>query len=213
MTGGAIPSGADCVIQVEQTDAGLDVVKVYRAAKSGTNVRRTGEDMRAGDVVLRAGMLVGPGEIGVLATARKQSVRVGRRPAVAIVSTGDEIVSGRVPNSNSYSLAALTREAGCIAHVLPPVADDREATKQALRAALVHDVVISSGGVSHGAYDFVKDALDDLGAETKFWQVAMKPGKPVVFSRSASAWSSDCRATRSPAWSGFCCSCGRRCAR
>ncbi|HEX9164043.1 MAG TPA: gephyrin-like molybdotransferase Glp [Thermoanaerobaculia bacterium] len=186
MTGGAIPDGADAVIQVEQTDAGSDHVQIYRSAESGTNLRRAGEDMRAGDVVLRSGIPIGPGELGVLATMRKQRVRVGPQPKVAILSTGDEIVSGRVANSNSYALAALAREAGCIVTVLPAVPDDREATKRALRKALELDVVISSGGVSQGAYDFVKESLEELGAETKFWQVLMKPGKPVVFSRAGS---------------------------
>ncbi len=184
MTGGTIPGGADAVIQVEHTDAGSETVKIYSAIKSGTNIRRRGEDMRAGEIVLRAGLPIGAGEIGVLATVRKQSVRVGRRLTVGILSTGDEIVSGRVANSNSLALAALARDAGCEPRLFPPVPDDREATKAALRIALESDVVVSSGGVSQGAYDFVKDALDDIGAETKFWQVAMKPGKPIVFSRA-----------------------------
>jgi molybdopterin molybdotransferase len=186
MTGGTIPPGADAVVQVEDTDAGSETVNISRAVTSGTNIRRRGEDIRAGDVVLRAGMPLGAGELGVLATVRKQSVRAGRVPRVAILSTGDEIVSGRVPNSNAHTHAALTRDAGSIATVLPAVSDDREETIRAMRSALDHDVVISSGGVSKGAYDFVKDALDELGAETKFWQVAMKPGKPVVFSRIGS---------------------------
>lgn len=183
MTGAPIPPGADAVIQVELTDAGLESVNVYRSLKSGTNIRKAGEDMRRGDVVVRAGMPIHAGELGVLATARRKSVRAGRLPSVAILSTGDEIVSGRVANSNSASLAALVREAGAIAQVLDAVADEPVATRRALEQALRFDVVVSSGGVSHGAYDFVKDALDELGAETKFWQVAMKPGKPVVFSR------------------------------
>lgn len=184
MTGGTIPEGADAVVQVEHTDAGAEIVKIYRTLKSGTNIRRRGEDMRAGDVVLRAGMPIAAGEMGVLAMVRKQTVRAGRRLTVAILSTGDEIVSGRVANSNSLALAALVRDAGSEPRLLPPVPDDREATKSALRTALECDVVVSSGGVSQGAYDFVKDALDEIGAETKFWQVAMKPGKPIVFSRA-----------------------------
>lgn len=184
MTGGAIPRGADAVIQVEQTDAGDKRVAIFRAVTAGTNVRRAGEDMRKGEVVMRAGLPIGPGELGVLATVRKQRVRASKRFTVAILSTGDEIVSGRIANSNSMSLAALARDAGCDARVLDPVPDDREATKRALRVALESDVVISSGGVSQGAYDFVKDALDEIGAETKFWQVLMKPGKPIVFSRA-----------------------------
>lgn len=184
MTGGAIPSGADAVVQVEHTDAGNDHVKIFRSSNAGTNIRRRGEDMRAGEIVLRAGMPIGAGEIGVLATVRKERIRVGRRLTVAILSTGDEIVSGRVANSNAYALAALTHDAGCTPRVMTAVADNREETKRALRAALQSDVVITSGGVSQGAFDFVKDALDEIGAETKFWQVLMKPGKPIVFSRA-----------------------------
>lgn len=184
MTGGTIPPGADAVLQVEQTDAGRDTVNIYRAIKSSTNIRRAGEDMHGGELILRPGLPLGPGELGVLATVRKNTVRVGPKITVSILSTGDEIVSGRIANSNSHALAALARDAGCDVRVLPPVGDDRAATKEAFRVALQSDVVISSGGVSQGAYDFVKDALDDVGAETKFWQVAMKPGKPIVFSRA-----------------------------
>ncbi len=89
----------------------------------------------------------------------------------------------RVRTNSSLPLAALTRDAGALPYVFPPIPDEPRATKRAIEQALEHDVVVSSGGVSHGAFDFVKDALDDLGAETKFWQVAMKPGKPVIFSR------------------------------
>lgn len=184
MTGGAVPNGADAIVQVEQTDAGRDEVRIFRAVAKGTNVRRRGEDMRRGDIVLRDGMPIGAGELGVIVTTRREAVRAGPKLNVAILSTGDEIVSGKIANSNAYALAALTRDAGCEPRVLPAVGDDRDATKRALRTALESDVVVSSGGVSQGAYDFVKDALDDIGAETKFWQVAMKPGKPIVFSRA-----------------------------
>jgi molybdopterin molybdotransferase len=126
----------------------------------------------------------------VLAGVRKSVVRVGRRPTVAILSTGDEIVEvdeprpfGKVVNSNSYSLAALAREAGALPRTIGIVRDELQATRAAIESALESDFIISSGGVSVGAYDFVKDALDALGADTKFWQVAMKPGKPVVLSR------------------------------
>jgi molybdopterin molybdotransferase len=190
MTGALMPDGADTVAHVEITDAGSDVVRVFRPLRRGTNVRRRGEDMHTGDVVLRDGTLIHAAEVGVLAGVQKMSVRVGRRPTVAILSTGDEIIDvgdlvtpGKVVNSNSYSLAALTREAGAIPRMIGIVRDTREATIAAIESALASDFVISSGGVSVGAYDFVKDALDALGAETKFWQVAMKPGKPVVLSR------------------------------
>jgi molybdopterin molybdotransferase len=167
-----------------------DVVNILEPVKPGMNIRRRGEDMRAGDVVLRAGTLLRAGEIGVLATARHARAIVSRRPSVAIISTGDELVdvgeevgAGRVVNSNLYSLAALVREAGAIPKPQAIVRDTPEATIAAIERALACDFVISSGGVSVGAYDFVKDALETLGAETKFWRVAMKPGKPFMLSR------------------------------
>ncbi|HEX7832030.1 MAG TPA: gephyrin-like molybdotransferase Glp, partial [Thermoanaerobaculia bacterium] len=191
MTGAFVPDGADAVVQVEWTDGGLEAVRVDRAVRVGQNVRRRGEDMRAGDVVLRAGSKIGAAEIAMLANARKSSVSVGRKPVVAILSTGDELVDvsdeltpGKIVNTNSYLLAALVRDAGATPRVLGIVRDTRDATIAALESALESDFVISSGGVSVGAFDFVKEALDAVGAETKFWQIAMKPGKPVVLSRA-----------------------------
>lgn len=190
MTGALMPEGADTVAHVEITDAGSEVVNVYEPLKRATNIRKRGEDMHAGDVVLGDGTPIHAAEVGVLASVQKADVLVGRRPEVAILSTGDEIIDvgdqmapGKVVNSNSYSLAALVREAGGVPRMIGIVADKREATIAAIESALEADFIISSGGVSVGAYDFVKDALDALGAETKFWQVAMKPGKPVVLSR------------------------------
>jgi molybdopterin molybdotransferase len=190
MTGAPIPDGADAVAQIEITDRGVDMVSVLEPVKPGMNIRRRGEDMRAGDVVLRSGTLLRAGEIGVLATARHPRAIVSRRPTVAIISTGDELVdvgeevgAGRVVNSNLYSLAALVRETGAIPRPLAIVRDTPDATIAAIEQALECDFVISSGGVSVGAYDFVKDALETLGAETKFWRVAMKPGKPFMLAR------------------------------
>jgi molybdopterin molybdotransferase len=190
MTGAFVPDGADTVVQVELTDAGSDVVNVQKALARGANIRRSGEDMRAGDVVLRAGTRIGAPEIAALASVQKLRVRVGRRPTVAILSTGDELIDvadsrtpGKIVNTNEHLLAALAADAGGVPRRLGIVRDTREATIDALASAASSDFVITSGGVSVGAYDFVKDALDELGAETKFWQVAMKPGKPVVLSR------------------------------
>jgi molybdopterin molybdotransferase len=187
MTGALLPEGADAVAQVEITDGGDEVVVVNEPLTPGANLRRRGEDMRRGDVVLRAGVALNAGEIGVLASAQKSNVRVSRRPVVAILSTGDELVDvgeprapGKVVNSNAYALAALVRESGAVPRMLGIVRDDREATIRAIESALESDFVLSSGGVSVGAYDFVKTALAALGAETKFWRVAMKPGKPLI---------------------------------
>jgi molybdopterin molybdotransferase len=190
MTGALIPEGADAVAQVEITDGGREVVQIHEAVARGTNVRRRGDDMRAGEIILRAGTPIRAAEVGVLASVGKTKVRVGRQPRIAILATGDEIVEidrtpafGQVANSNSYALAALAREAGALPQIRGIVRDDRDATIAAIEGALDSDFIVSSGGVSVGAYDFVKDALDALGAETKFWRVAMKPGKPVVLSR------------------------------
>jgi molybdopterin molybdotransferase len=191
MTGAFVPEGADAVVQVEWTDGGRETVHVQKPVRIGQNIRRRGEDMRAGDLVLRSGAVIGPAEMAMLANARKPIVRVSRKPVVAILSTGDELVEidapltpGKIVNTNSYLLAALVRAAGATPRILGIVRDTREATIAALESALESDFVISSGGVSVGAFDFVKEALDAVGAETKFWQVAMKPGKPVVLSRA-----------------------------
>ena len=190
MTGAYVPDGANTVVQVELTDGGTEVVTINTALARGANIRRRGGDMRAGDVVIRSGARIGAAEIAMLASVQKTSVSVGRRPTVAILSTGDELVDvgetltlGKIVNTNGPLLAALVREAGAIPRELGIVRDTKEATVAALEAALASDFVLSSGGVSVGAFDFVKDALDALGAETKFWRVAMKPGKPVVLSR------------------------------
>ena len=190
MTGAFVPDGADTVVQVELTDGGLERVTIERALPRGANIRRRGEDMHAGDVLLRPGVRIGPAEIALLAGGGKTRVQVGRRPTVAILSTGDELIdagdapsAGKIVNTNSHLLAALVREAGATPVPFGIVKDTREATRDAFARAVEADFVLSSGGVSVGAYDFVKDALDDLGAETKFWRVAMKPGKPVVLSR------------------------------
>ena len=189
MTGALLPDGADTVAHVEITDGGRDVVRIDHSLTRGTNVRRRGEDMRTGDTVLHCGGIIRAGELGVLASVQQTKVKVARRPTIAILSTGDELidveqprVSGKIVNANSWSLAALATEAGALPQRLGIVADTREATIAALESALACDFIVTSGGVSVGAWDFVKDALDALGAEMKFWRVAMKPGKPVVLS-------------------------------
>lgn len=190
MTGAFVPEGADTVVQLELTDGGTEIVTIQKSLARGANVRRRGEDMKRGDLLMRGGTRIGAAELTVLAAMQKTRVEVGRRPSVAILSTGDELVDvseplapGKIVNTNSWLLAALVRETGAIARPLGIVRDTKDATVAALKTALESDFILSSGGVSVGAYDFVKDALDTLGAESKFWRVAMKPGKPVVLSR------------------------------
>jgi molybdopterin molybdotransferase len=190
MTGAFVPEGADAVAQGAITDGGLERVRVLQAVSRGAHIRRRGEDVRVGAVVVRDGTPIGAAEIAMLASVRKTSVSVGRRPSVAILATGDELLEpheapapGKIVNSNSYLLASLVRETGAIPRSLGIVRDTRDATVAALGEAAHSDFILSSGGVSVGAYDFVKEAMEALGAETKFWRVAMKPGKPVVLSR------------------------------
>ncbi|HEX3580916.1 MAG TPA: gephyrin-like molybdotransferase Glp [Thermoanaerobaculia bacterium] len=190
MTGALVPEGADAIAQVEITDGGSEAVRIERKVVAGTHVRRRGEDMRAGDIVIARGMQIGPAEIGVLATVQQSNVSVARKPVIAILATGNEILdldaprrAGAIVNSNSYALAALAREAGAEPRLRGIIADTREATVEALSASLDCDFIVTSGGVSAGAYDFVKDAVAELGADTRVWRVAMKPGKPVVVSR------------------------------
>jgi molybdopterin molybdotransferase len=158
-------------------------------------VRRAGEDLAENDLALPQGALLHAGEIGLLAALGRTLVEVHRRPLVAIVSTGDELVPpdrpllpGQIVGSNAHALAALVSEAGGVPRVLPIAPDHREALRATFAEALRADVVVSSGGVSVGEFDFVKQTLLDLGVEERFWRVAMKPGKPLSFGvRPASA--------------------------
>jgi molybdopterin molybdotransferase len=190
MTGAPIPDGADAVVMVEYTEAREGRVRITKAVVPGSHVRRRGEDVERGALVLGAGSELNAGEIGLLASLQRSTAKVFRRPSVAIVSTGDELVDlgdplspGKIVNSNSYSLAALVRESGANPVALPIARDTPDEIRTALENAAFADVVVTSGGVSVGDYDYVRKVLDDLGADTRFWRVAMKPGKPVVFAR------------------------------
>jgi molybdopterin molybdotransferase len=190
MTGAPVPDGADAVVMVEHTHSSGDRVTPTRAVKPGDHVRRRGEDVRAGQCVLRSGETVGAAELGVLASLRRAAVLVARRPVVAVLSTGDELrdvdqplVPGAIADTNSYALQALVEEAGAVARVSPIVPDDPEVLRAALEEARSADLIVTSGGVSVGEHDHVKRVLGELGAELSFWRVDMKPGKPVAVAR------------------------------
>lgn len=187
MTGAPMPDGADAVIMVEHTEQMDDGVKVLQEVKVGENVRPVGEDVKQGEVVLHKGTRLRPAEIGMLASVGRDSAQVYRRPQVAVITTGTEVVEpseplepGKIRNSNRYSLASQVLHYGAEIHRLLHVQDEPEAVEAALQECSGADVFITSGGVSVGDYDLVKQALDKLG-EIYFWRVAIKPGKPTVF--------------------------------
>ncbi|MGB6067698.1 MAG: gephyrin-like molybdotransferase Glp [Desulfomonilaceae bacterium] len=188
MTGGLIPSGADTVIMVEYTRTEGEYVLCFCDPGRGAHIRLHGEDVKAGEIVLSEGDIIRPPEVGMLATLGHAYVHVYQRPVVAILSTGDELVDldqpfteGKVVCSNSYSLAAQVLECGGVPLSLGIASDDEADQRSRISDGLRADVIITSGGVSVGKYDLVKDALSKLGMKVKFWKVAMKPGKPLVF--------------------------------
>ena len=188
-TGAVVPEGADAVVPVEVTERRGDAVRVD-AVGPGDNVRPRGGDIRAGDVVVRAGSRLGPAQVGALAAVGIGTVECRRRPRVALLATGTELRRpgeplgpGEIYESNTTLLAAQLRSAGAVPEPLDAVADDAQATRAALARGLEADVLITSGGVSVGTHDLVRAALAELGAEEVFWRVAVKPGKPVVFAR------------------------------
>jgi len=187
-TGAPMPEGADSVIPQEEVQTDEQVVRVPRPVAPGEYVRGAGEDMRTGETVLEPGHLIGAAEVGLLATLGRAQVRVFGRPRVAIVSTGDELVElggtigpGKIANSNTYALMAQVIAAGGEPINLGVAPDSLPAIEERLRWGLTADLLISSAGVSVGEFDFVREALCDLGAELHLWQVAMRPGKPMTF--------------------------------
>lgn len=197
LTGAVIPEGADAVVPVEETDAPAGVaalpdrVAILAAPRPGAHIRAAGGDVRAGEVLLTAGARLSPAAIGAIAAAGIVEVPVIRRPRVAVLSTGDELVpigapvdGARIPDSNGVQLAAQVRSAGALPLPLGIVADEPGILRQRLAEAIAGaDVVISSGGVSVGAHDEVRLAFAALG-QVDLWRVAIQPGKPLAFGRA-----------------------------
>jgi molybdopterin molybdotransferase len=195
MTGAPVPAGADCVVPFEETDEArrhsrgriIREIGILRHLGPGANIRRAGEDIRASSIVLRKGRVLQPADIGVLASLGLADATVIRRPTVAILATGNEITAvghplrpGGIYNSNSYSLAAQVVEAGGIPRLLGIARDNVRSIVTAVRRGLDSDLLLTTGGVSLGDYDLVKEVLASEG-EISFWTVRMKPGKPLAF--------------------------------
>lgn len=190
MTGAPLPKGADTVLKVEDTDNTPDTVKVFKEAEQGANIRPQGEDVRRGDCIIPKGKAIRPSEAGMLAILAKPFVFVHQRPRVAILSTGDELADlderfseEKIVNSNSYGIAAAVQEAGGLPILLGIARDRPEDLKAKIRHGLNADLLVLSGGVSMGDYDFTKAVFKELGAEMNFWKLAIRPGQPVAFGR------------------------------
>jgi molybdopterin molybdotransferase len=197
MTGAPIPRGADSVVQFENTDEDkkknsgrpVEQVGILAEAAPGLNIRLAGEDIARGQVVLKKGTVIRPAEIGLIASTGYSRVRVIRRPVVAVLSTGNELVEigqplpeGKIHDSNAYSIAALVKRYGCVPKILGIARDDEDELISKLKQAQDTDMLLTTGGVSMGDYDMVKDILARDG-EMVFWKVRVKPGKPLAFGK------------------------------
>ena len=185
MTGAPMPEGADAVVPVERTDGGTQTVRVTEGVEAGAHIRRAAEDVVAGEIVLTAGTLIGARQVAILAAVGSGVVMVHPRPRVAVISTGSELVEpgqplrhGLISDSNSYLLVAACREAGADAYRVGPIVDDERQFLEAVEDQLHRcDLILTSGGVSMGAYDTVKTVLSAVGT-VDFTKVAMNPGMP-----------------------------------
>ncbi len=190
MTGAPIPKGADTVLKVEDTEHTLESVRVFKPEPKGSNIRSQGEDVRKGECIIAKGTQIRPGEAGMLAILAKSFVFVYQRPRVAILSTGDELADlderfseEKIINSNSYGIAAAVQDAGGIPFLLGIARDNPAALKEKISHGLTSDILVLSGGVSMGDYDFTKAVFRDLGAEVNFWKLAIRPGQPLAFGK------------------------------
>ncbi len=190
-TGAPLPRGADSVIRQEDTDLGATTVLVLKDRDVGVNIRRAGEDIRKGATALTAGTELGPAQLGVLASLAVAHPLVYRRPRVAILGSGDEIVdidqpeeilSGRkIASSNTHTLVALVRRAGGEPVNLGIAGDTPDSLREHLARAMDCDLLVTTAGISVGEHDFVRSVLEELGGELRFWKLRMRPGAPVGF--------------------------------
>jgi molybdopterin molybdotransferase len=188
MTGAPLPEGADSVVPVEDTTRGDDWVRMDKPLRAGIHIRLAGEDLRQGQLLVSVGQGLRPGEIGVLAAAGIATLPVHPRVRVAVLTTGDELVDvseqpgpGRIRDANIHAVCAQVSACGALPVPFPRVPDHRATLLGVLRQALEADVILTTGGISVGDYDFMKAMLEELGAERIFWKVKQKPGGPLGF--------------------------------
>lgn len=190
MTGAPLPQGADAVVMVEYTRARGQQVEILRTAKCGENLVRRGSEAQAGTPVLRRGRRLGAAEIGLLASVGQREVKVFEQPTVAVLTTGDEVVSReqqpewfQIRNSNAVILNSQIVAAGGIPHSLGVARDEKQSLRRLIERGLKSDLLLLSGGISMGKYDFVEEILAELGAEFYVQGVRIRPGKPLIFGR------------------------------
>ncbi len=190
-TGAMVPAGADAVVRVEDTAGRDGRVEIAVEVEPGRDIRRAGEDISPGTTVIERGTTIGPAELGVLASLAIGEPRCARRPRVAVLGTGDELIEpdqpsrpGSVRNTNSYAVPALASDAGAEVISVDSVGDDAAATRSAIEPMLEADLAVICGGVSVGEHDHVRGALEQLGAVQLFWGVALRPGRPTWFGTS-----------------------------
>jgi len=197
MTGAKIPNGADAIVMVEDSSGFSDgeSVQLMIEASSGKHIRKMGEEIEKGEILIKKGTLITPSEIGTLATFGYEEIEVAQKPKIAIFGTGDELIEpgnkleeGQIYNSNLYVFAELVERAGGEIVMRNVIKDDKDSLREFLSEALeTCDVIISSGGVSMGKFDYIRDVFKELGVIEKFWKVAQKPGKPLFFGTGNSA--------------------------
>ena len=192
-TGSVVPSGTDAILLQEDASREGDVISVREAVKRGSHIRRAGQDFRVGETVVAAGRRITARDIGLAAAANHPWLAVHRRPHIAILATGDEIAMpgepippGGIVSSNAHALAALVRAAGGVATVLPVARDTREAVAAVADLLGGMDMLVTTGGASVGDHDLIIEGLQSRGMVVDFWQIAMRPGKPLLFGRLGS---------------------------
>lgn len=201
-TGAAVPEGADAVVPIELIESGEGWIETSTRLERGASIRLQGDDLEPGDPVIAAGTRLGPAELGSLASIGISSLNCSRRPSVAVLTTGDELVKpgeplgpGQIRNASALSIPAQVTRSGGRVGLLKTVPDTPVATREGLVEALEHDVVVVCGGVSVGPHDHVKPALAELGVKQVFWRVAVRPGKPTWFGLHTSTDGNETRIT------------------